>query len=84
MKVDKFNENCKPYELTGNGELIEISDIDIKKYRKTPNMFLTDEEYIKIKKLADNTKELCDLMDENKKQYVNLLRGAIQKIKSKN
>lgn len=82
MKVVKYNENVVkeyPYELTEQGELKKAEY----EFGGIRYIYLTDEQYEKLKKLADNTKEMCDLLDQKKKTYIDILKGAIQEIKKR-
>ena len=87
MKVGKFNEEYdkdkfrNPYELSENGELTKTQEYSTRK-NNSITVYLTDEEYDKIKGLSDSTKNMCELLDEKKKVYVSIVIGAIEKIKS--
>lgn len=87
MKIDKFknvNENAEtkkkeyPYELTEQGELKKTIESS---FTKNKMVYLTDEQYNKLKSLSENTKKQCDNFDDMKKQYIKILRAAIQKVK---
>ena len=88
MKVEKFNEEVEdskkqyPYELTDNGDLIKTNEFNSKRLPSNMCVYLTDAEYDRLKGLSENTKEQCDNYDEIKKQYIKILRAAIQKVKS--
>lgn len=80
MEIKKYNENSDkeyPYELTNNGELKKAD----KEFYNIKYVYLTDYQFFKLKNLADNTKEMCDLLDQKKQTYVKILRAAIQKVK---
>lgn len=83
MKIEKFNEGEKktkeyPYELSEQGELKKTIESSM---TKNKIVYLTDEQYNKLKGLSENTKKQCDNYDELKKQYIKILRAAIQKVK---
>ena len=88
MKIEKFNEGIEdskkqyPYELTDNGELIKTIEFNAQRLPHGKCVYLTDAEYDRLKVLSENTKEMCHNLDEMKKQYILILRGAIQKVKS--
>lgn len=83
MKINKYNEDFNsepksyPYELTANGELKKAD----KEFYNVKYVYLTDEQYNKLKNLANNTKVMCNLLDDKKKLYIDILKGAIQKVK---
>lgn len=85
MKIEKFNEGSDeskkqyPYELTDNGELIKTNEFNAKKLKC---VYLTDDEYNKLKGLSNSTKNMCELLDEKKKAYLDILRAAISKVKN--
>jgi hypothetical protein len=82
MKVTKYNEEVEkeyPYELTDQGELKKAKY----EFGNIRYVYLTDEQYEKLKNLANNTKEMCDLLEEKKKTYIKMLIGAIQEIKKR-
>lgn len=89
MKIDKFdkiNEDLDtkkkkyPYEITEQGELKKTveyqSSIKLKRC-----VYLTDDQYNKLKDLSEKTKKQCDNLDEMKKSYVDILKAAISKVK---
>lgn len=83
MKIEKFNEGEKkpkeyPYELSEQGELKKTIESSM---TKNKIVYLTDEQYNKLKGLSESTKKQCDNYDELKKQYIKILRAAIQKVK---
>ena len=88
MKIEKFNEGVEdskkeyPYELKDNGELIKTVEFNAQRLPHGKCVYLTDAEYDRLKDLSENTKKMCDTFDDAKKQYILLLRGAIQKVKS--
>lgn len=87
MKIEKFNEEVdkdkfrNPYVLTENGELKTSKEYSIKD-KNSITVYLTDDEYDKLKKLSDSTKHMCELLDEKKKAYVSILMVAMNKVKS--
>jgi len=87
MKIEKFNEEVdkdkfrNPYELSENGELTKTQEYSTRR-NNNKTVYLTDEEYDKLKGLSDSTKHMCELLDEKKKVYVSIVIVAIEKIKS--
>jgi hypothetical protein len=88
MKIEKFNEGSDeskkeyPYELTDSGELIKTIEFNAQRLPHDKCVYLTDAEYDRLKDLSENTKKQCDNYDEMKKQYIKILRSAIQVVKS--
>ena len=84
-KFENMNENTDskkkeyPYELTSSGELKKV--FKEKLFSNIKYVYLTDWQYDKLKKLSDNTKMLCDNFDDMKRQYILILKAAIQKVK---
>ena len=87
MKIEKFNEGSDeskkefPYELTDSGELKKTIEFNANRLPQGTCVYLTDEQYDKLKGLSENTKKQCDNFDDMKKQYIKILRAAIQKVK---
>ena len=63
-------------------ELIKTIEFNAQRLPHGKCVYLTDAEYDRLKVLSENTKEMCHNLDEMKKQYILILRGAIQKVKS--
>lgn len=83
MKIERYNENIitpSPYELTKNGELKKVD----KELYGIKYVYLTDEQYNELKNISNNTKEMCDLLDQKKEVYIKIVIAAIQKVKKGN
>jgi len=80
MKVNKFEEINESSRVRGyyinseNGELRTG-------YTHNSNIFLTDEEYKRIKGLADSIKASCENYNDMKETKISMLRAAIHKVK---
>jgi hypothetical protein len=77
MKIKTFESVRKqyPYTLSNNGELTRTIE-------SLAQFYLTDEEYNKVKGLADAVKAKCDNLDEQKKLETQRLKLIIGKIKN--
>lgn len=68
--------NEQPYFISDNGELIRTID-------NKANVWMTDEQYEKIKDFANSVKDLCATLDEKKRLEVLRLKLVIKEIKKK-
>jgi len=80
MKVNKFEEiNESSRE---KGYFIEPKNGELKLGNTmSSNIFLTDDEYSRIKDLADNIKKSCENYNAMKETQILRLRTAISKVK---
>ena len=81
MKVNKFeeineSERVKGYFINSNNGELKIGN------NMSSNIFLTEDEYNKIKDLADNIKKSCENYNAMKETQISRLRAAISKVKS--
>lgn len=76
MNIKTFENISKqqPYTIGNNGELLRSIE-------SMANVYLTDEQYEKVKGLADAIKAKCDNLDEQKKLEIQRLKLVINKIK---
>jgi len=78
MKIEKFNEGS---DESKKRHPYMIKDGELKKTIESwGEIFLTDEQYDKVKPLAINIKSAYDNYDKMKKTQVEILKSAIQKI----
>ncbi len=76
MKIKTFESVRKqyPYAISSNGELAKTIE-------SLAQFYLTDDQYNKVKGLADAVKAKCDNLDEQKKLEIQRLKLVISKIK---
>lgn len=76
MKIKTFESVRKqyPYVISSNGELTKTIE-------SLAQFYLTDDQYNKVKGLADAVKAKCDNLDEQKKLEIQRLKLVISKIK---
>jgi hydroxymethylpyrimidine pyrophosphatase-like HAD family hydrolase len=76
MKLKKFeNLNIQQPYIIENGELKRT------KMESIAQLYLTDEEYDKVKKLANSVKEKCENFDRQKELEIQRLKLVISQIK---
>lgn len=76
MKIKTFESVSKqyPYIVGNNGELTKTIE-------SLGQFYLTDEQYEKVKGLANAVKAKCDNLDEQKKLEIKRLKLVIAKIR---
>lgn len=76
IKIFENINDEKPYFISDNGELVKTID-------NKANVWMTDEEYEKIKDFANSVKKLCATLDDKKRLEVLRLKLVIKEIKKK-
>lgn len=80
MKVNKFEEINE--SAREKGYIIKPDNGELKiGFTFNSDIFLTDDEYNRIKELASNIKAACENYNKMKETQIEILRSAIRKVK---